>query len=38
MIQTGIYPDFIVVIDGTSDPRYREVWATARADTFSAAN
>jgi hypothetical protein len=37
MIQTGIYPDFIVVIDGTSDPRYREVWATA-PDTFSAAN
>jgi glutamate synthase domain-containing protein 2 len=26
------------LIDGTSDSRYREVWATARADTFSAAN
>jgi hypothetical protein len=26
------------LIDGTSDPRYREVWTTARADTFSAAN
>jgi glutamate synthase domain-containing protein 2 len=38
MIQTGLYPDYIVVIDGTSDPRYREVWATARADTVSAAN
>jgi hypothetical protein len=25
------------LIDGTSDPRYREAWAMARADTFSAA-
>jgi len=24
------------LIDGTSDPRFREAWAMARADTFSA--
>jgi hypothetical protein len=25
------------LIDGTSDPRYREAWAMARAETFAAA-
>jgi hypothetical protein len=25
------------LIDGTSDPRFREAWAMARAETFSAA-
>jgi hypothetical protein len=25
------------LIDGTSDPRFREAWAMARADTFAAA-
>jgi hypothetical protein len=25
------------LIDGTSDPRFREPWAMARADTFAAA-
>jgi hypothetical protein len=24
------------LIDGTSDPRFREAWAMARAETFSA--
>jgi hypothetical protein len=25
------------LIDGTSDPRFREAWAMARAETFSPA-
>jgi hypothetical protein len=25
------------LIDGTSDPRYRDAWAMARADSFSLA-
>jgi hypothetical protein len=25
------------LIDGTSDPRFREAWAMARPDTFAAA-
>jgi len=25
------------LIDGTSDPRFREAWALAQADTFAAA-